>query len=61
MFFFLHKPVQRIIVISTKEKSSEVARQRLDFRCGVTYEDFSFVEMTNFTIILKFEHKKTSG
>jgi hypothetical protein len=34
------------IVISTKEKSSRVALQRLAYWNGVTCEDFSFVEMT---------------
>jgi hypothetical protein len=40
----------RIFVISTEEKSSRETRQRLDFRDGVTCEDFSSVEMTNCTI-----------
>ena len=34
-------------VISRNEKSSREARQRLDSHCGVTCEDFSFLEMTN--------------
>ncbi|PIF34129.1 hypothetical protein CLU81_4763 [Flavobacterium sp. 9] len=39
-------------VISTEEKSSREARQRLDSRYGVTCEDFSSVEMT--TLYLNF-------
>jgi hypothetical protein len=39
-----------LFVISTKEKSSREGRQRLDFRCRVTCEDFSFVEMTNYAL-----------
>jgi hypothetical protein len=35
-----------LLVISTKEKSPQETLQRLVFRCGATYEDFSFVEMT---------------
>ena len=35
-----------LLFISTKEKSSQEARQRLNSRCGVSCEDFSFVEMT---------------
>ncbi|MDY0988386.1 hypothetical protein SOM12_13240 [Flavobacterium sp. CFBP9031] len=35
-----------IFVISTKEKSSRETRQRMDYYCGATYGDFSFVEMT---------------
>ena len=46
IYFFL------FIVISTKEKSPREALQRLDFRCGVTCEDFSFVEMTKIVVIL---------
>jgi len=61
MCFFYKKHFQHIIVISTKEKSSPETRQRLDFDCGATCEDFSFVEMTNFAIIFKLGHKKTSG
>ncbi|MBB4801525.1 hypothetical protein HNP37_001586 [Flavobacterium nitrogenifigens] len=33
-------------VISSKEKSRRETPQRLDFRYGIIYEDFSFVEMT---------------
>jgi hypothetical protein len=47
-------------VISTKEKSSQVTRQRLDSRCGVTCEDFSFVEMTNSTYYYFVCYIKTS-
>jgi hypothetical protein len=39
-------------VISTEEKSSREARQRLDSRCGVTCEDFSSVEMTRLCLCL---------
>ena len=35
-----------------REKSSQEARQRFDFRYGVTCEDFSFVEMTRLHIDL---------
>jgi len=37
-------------VIPRNEESPLVARQRLEFRCGVTCEDFSFVEMTRCVI-----------
>ena len=53
------KVTLRIFVISTKEKSSREALQRLDFRYGVTCGDFSFVEMTMIVVILyktKFPH-----
>ena len=38
----------RNLVSSTKEKSPQEARQRLAYWSGVTCEDFSFVEMTNY-------------